>query len=90
MVRTNTCADGITGTSIPALGWGLHIAVASKSGESDPTTEGHIVGVEHFNRYAKWPLGSVGSNNKLLMGGDLEFENPTTDEIWHRWEPKLQ
>ena len=27
-----------------------------------------IVGVEHLDRYTKWPLGSVGSNNKLLMG----------------------
>ena len=33
----------------------------------DPTTEGHIVGAEYLDRYAKWPLGVavkvLGSNS---------------------------
>ena len=48
---------------------------------TDPPHGGHIVGAEYLNRYTKWPLSSTGSNNKLLMGRDLEFKNPTMDEI---------
>ena len=34
---------------------------------TDPPHGGHIVGAEHLDRYAKWPLSSTGSNRLIAI-----------------------